>query len=191
MNGLNQSTIARYLKQSVGVFLAGMLLVLTVACSAPNTPTASEIETYDTGSRTNLSGEPLPKKGGMNDYDDDVNASTPQLQAKTRALVDTAKRNLNKTADPKDAPQKIVESAEDFKDDFAKGAERRKDEFVQGSKEGMRNLKNNLNKASKEIPEVVKEATDNAKNSVKQSVDSAKDTVGTIKQNVENLDKSA
>lgn len=186
MNGLNQRAIAHYLKQSVGVFCAGMLLLLTVACSsAPNVPMASETGTYETGSRTNLSGEPLPKKGGMNDYDDDVNASTPKLEAKTRALVDTAKRNLGKTADPKDIPQKIVESAEDFKDDFSAGAERRKDEFVKGSKDGMRNLKSNLNKASKEIPEVVKEATDNAKNSVKQSADSAKDAVDTLKQNID------
>jgi Flp pilus assembly protein TadD len=188
MNGFNQGAISHQLKRGIGAILVGMLLVLTVACSSPNVPMSSGTGAYNEkiGSKTDLRDGIQPKQGGMNGYDDDINASSPQLQAKTRTLVDTAKRNLGKTADRKDIPKTVLKSAENLKDDISEGAEKQKNDFVQGSKNGMRNLSGNLNKASREIPKVVKEATENAKDSVRQSADSAKETVDILRQNIDN-----
>jgi hypothetical protein len=187
MDGLNQWAIARQFKRAIGVLLAGMLLMVSVACSAADTPMASETGTYNkqVGSKTDLRDNVQPKRNSMNGYDDDVKAGSPEVQAKARALVDKAKRNVDKAQTPKDISKKVIKSAEGLKEDVVEGAKKQKEDFVEGTQNGIENLKGNLNKASKEIPKVVNEATDNARSSVQQSADSVKGTVDTLQKNID------
>ncbi len=184
MNGFNQVAIVRQLKRIIGVGLASLLLMFTVACSSTeNTPMSSRVgsSTEPGGSKTHLRDQVQPKRDGMNGYDDDLNASTPELKGKTRALIDNAQQNIKGNATPGKVAEKAKESAKDFKDDVVAGAKQQKDGFVEGTQKGMRNLKGNLDKASKEIPEVIKEGTDKAKSSLKDSVDSAQEKVDALK----------
>lgn len=186
-NKLSVKALVRQLKSLVIFVFAGMLLVLNVACSAPDASRSSDTTSADrqVESKEHLYNTTQPKKGGMNNYNDDVRADSPSVKAKARALVDNAKKNLNKSEDPKEVPGKVMESAKSVKDDISEAAQERTENFVRGTKEGMENLKGNLNRASREIPEVVKEGAENAKNSVKQSAASAKESVNTLKQNID------
>lgn len=187
MNRLNTWAIGHQLKRWVGIVLVGILLVLNVACSAPDAPMSSGTGSYNEkrGANTDLYEPTQPKRDGMNRYDDDVRDASPEVKAKARALVDNAKRNIGQTENPKEIPSKVIKSAENLKDEISEEAQDRKAGFVEGTKDGMRNLKGNLDRASREIPEVVKEGTENANISVKRSADSVKQTVDTLKQNID------
>ncbi|HIK31333.1 MAG TPA: hypothetical protein IGS17_08870 [Oscillatoriales cyanobacterium M59_W2019_021] len=186
-NQLSVKALSRQLKSLVIFVFAGMLLVLNVACSSPDVSMSSDTTSADrqVDSKEHLYNSSQPKKGGMNNYNDDVRADSPKVKAKARALVDNAKQNLKQSEDPKEVPGKVMESAKSVKDDISETAQERSENFVRGTEEGMENLKGNLDRASREIPEVVKEGADNAKNSVKQSATSAKETVNTLKQNID------
>jgi hypothetical protein len=187
MNRLMEWASVPQLKRLVAVVLAGLLLVLNVACTAPDAPMASGPGSYNEkrGANTNLYEPTQPKRDGMNSYDDDVRDVSPGVKAKAQALVDNAKRNIGQTEDRKEIPSKVLKSAENKKDEISKEAKERKEGFVEGTKEGMQNLKGNLNRASREIPEVVKEGTENAKTGIKRSGDSVKQTVDTLKHNID------
>lgn len=177
MNGLNRSMLARQLKRAFGVLLVSLLMVVSVACSNPDVPTASVTNPGNSQINSSADLKPdarmrdnaQPKRGGMNGYADDTNANSSEVKAKTRALIDNAQQNVKNNPTAKDLSKKAARSAEDLKDDVVEGAENQKDDFVEGTKRGMSNLKENLDKASKEIPEVVKEARDNAKTSYDMS----------------------
>ncbi len=187
MNGLSKGAIARRFKSWIAMVFAGMLLVLNVACSSSDAPMASDTSSSEgPAASTKTLYEPVqPKKDGMNRYDDDVRNASPEVKAKSRALIDNAKQNIKKSEDPEDIPEKVLESADNLKDEISEEVQERTDNFAKGTKKGMRNLKGNLERGSREIPEVFKEGTENAKNSVKKSADSVKDTVDTLKQNID------
>jgi hypothetical protein len=189
MNLQKPWTIGHRMSRIVMTSLVALMLLINTACSnAPSSPEASGSGlsgTERTGFQTELYDATQPNTGGMNQHNDDVRDSNPKLQAKTKALVDGAKRNVQKSDRLEDVPKVVGDKVEQLKDDVADRATRQKDDLVAGTKEGMRNLKGNLNKASKEIPKIVDDATSNAQNAVQRSADAAKDTAGALRENVE------
>ena len=170
MNGLKQWATDFRLSRIVGTFLVGFLLLLTVACSKapvnsagnPSSMSAPSSEMNVRKLETELSKKTPESRRDTNVYDYGIEENKSNVQAKTRELVDTAKRNVNETPNLEDLPGKVRRSAEKAKDDISEGLESQKNDLVKGTKNGMKNLKKNIDKASKEIPNVVQEATDNA-----------------------------
>lgn len=175
MNGLKQWAIDFYVSRIVGTFLIGFLLLSTVGCS--NAPTNSAGNPSGMSAPASKMGYPEPRTGpsektpqarkDTNVYDYSSPENKANVQAKTRELVDTAKRKANETQSLEDLPDKVRRSAEDFKDNISEGLEDQKEGLVQGTKRGMKNLKKNLDKASEEVPKVVKEATENAASTIR------------------------
>jgi len=125
---------------------------------------------------TSIIGSPEPRTGpygktpqslkDTNVYDYSIPENKVNVQAKTRELVDTAKRKANENQSLEDLPDKVRKSAEEVKDNISEGLEDQKKGLAQGTQKGIKNLKKNLEKASEEVPRVVKEATENAASAI-------------------------
>ena len=174
MNGLKQWAIDFHLSRIVGTFLVGLLLLLTVACS--NAPSNSGNPSRMSEPSSKLDAQGLEKelsdktpetRKETNVYDYGIPENKSNVQAKTRELVDTAKRKANETQSLEDLPDKVRKSAEKTQSNISEGLENQKNDLVKGTKSGMKNLKKNLDKASKEIPNVVQEAKENAASAIK------------------------
>lgn len=174
MNGLKQWAIDSYLSRIVGTFLIGFLFLFTVGCS--NTPTNSAGNPSGMSAPTSIIGSPEPRTGpsektpqsrkDTNVYDYSSPENKVNVQAKTRELVDTAKRKANENQSLEDLSDKVRRSAEEAKDNISEGLEDQKKGLAQGTQKGIKNLKKNLEKASEEVPRVVKEATENAASAI-------------------------
>lgn len=175
MNGLKQWAIDFHLSRIVGTFLVGFLLLLTVACSnAPSNSVGNPSKMPEPSSKLDAQGlekelsDKTPEtRKETNVYDYGIPENKSNVQAKTRELVDTAKRKANETQSLEDLPDKVRKSAEKTQSNISEGLENQKNDLVKGTKSGMKNLKKNLDKASKEIPNVVQEATENAASAIK------------------------
>lgn len=174
MNGLKQWAIDFHLSRIVGTFLVGLLLLLTVACS--NAPSNSGNPSRMSEPSSKLDAQGLEKelsdktpetRKETNVYDYGIPENKSNVQAKTRELVDTAKRKANETQSLEDLPDKVRKSAEKTQSNISEELENQKNDLVKGTKSGMKNLKKNLDKASKEIPNVVQEAKENAASAIK------------------------
>ena len=168
---INRTSIGRVL----ATFVAGFLLLLTVACSSAPSNSAGNSSSMSAPS-TKLGVQRLEKelaektpatRKETNVYDYGIPENKSKVQAKTRELVDTAKRKVGENQSLEDLPDKIGRSAENVKTNISEGLENQKDDLVEGTKKGMKNLKKNLDRASKEIPNVVREATENAVSALK------------------------
>ena len=175
MNGLKQWAIDFHLSRIVGTFLVGLLLLLTVACSnAPSNSVANPSRMSEPSSKLDAQGlekelsDKTPEtRKETNVYDYGIPENKSNVQAKTRELVDTAKRKANETQSLEDLPDKVRKSAEKTQSNISEELENQKNDLVKGTKSGMKNLKKNLDKASKEIPNVVQEAKENAASAIK------------------------
>ncbi len=175
MNGLKQWAIDFKLSRIVSTFLVGFLLLLTVACSnAPSNsagnPSSMSAPSSKTGVQAlekELSDKTPETRRETNVYDYGIPENKSNVQAKTRELVDTAKRKVNENQSLEDLPDKVRKSAEEAQSNISEGLENQKNDLVKGTKSGMKNLKKNLDKASKEIPNVVQEAAENAASAIK------------------------
>ena len=170
-SNINRTSIGRI----VGTFAIGFLLLMTVACSNAPKNAAGDSSSMSSPS-TKLGVQRLEKelaektpatRKETNVYDYGISENKSKVQAKTRELVDTAKRKVGENQSLEDLPDKIGRSAENVKTNISEGLENQKDDLVEGTKNGMKNLKKNLDKASKEIPNVVQEAADNAASALK------------------------
>ena len=170
-SNINRTSIGRI----VGTFVVGLLLFLTVACSnAPSNPAGNSSSMSAPSTKLGVQklekelAEKTPEtRRETNVYDYSTPENKSKVQAKTRELVDTAKRTMDKNQSLEDLPSKISKSAENVKNNISEGLENQKDDLVKGTKNGIKNLKKNLDKASKEIPNVVQEATENAASALK------------------------
>jgi hypothetical protein len=140
--------------------LLGLLLTLNVACTAaPKVSSPAPDDIYSQGTQEN--------RGAMGERDQRLDENNPRAAARTRELIDTAKRNAANPNKLDDLSRQAKESAEEFPGQVVDGVKRQKDDFVKGTERGAKNLKENLKAASKEIPNIVKEATDGAIDKVK------------------------
>ena len=175
MNGLKQWATEFRLSRIVGSFLIGCLLLLTIGCSnAPSNSAGNPSRMSAPSSKLGVQklerelSEKTPEtRKETNVYDYGIPENKSNVQAKTRELVDTAKRKVNESPSLEDLPDKVRKSVEEAQSNISEGLEDQKNDLVEGTKSGMKNLKKNLDKASKEIPNVVQEAAENAASAIK------------------------
>ncbi|MBD2315197.1 hypothetical protein H6G20_26375 [Desertifilum sp. FACHB-1129] len=165
------------LRQVLTVFLAGVLLVISTACSNNALArTADQVEDEVPSSALTNKFE-----GGMNNYrDTDPRRDTKGADAKAEGLVRNSQRNLDKSVDgpgeyvqnvkegaslegPKKAGESLSEAASNTAEDFAEGTER-----------GFKNLQKNASRAVDGIGDTVGDAADNASDTVERSADNVK-----------------
>jgi gas vesicle protein len=159
MNAIKQWMTQNRLSRTILAGLLGLLLVLNVACSAPKASTPAAEDIYSQGTQGN--------RGAMTDRDQSLDENNPRTKAKTRELIDTAKKNAANPNKLEDLSEQARQTVEDIPGEVSDRVKSQKDDLVKGTERGMRNLKENLKAASKEIPDVVKEATDGAKAKLK------------------------
>ena len=175
MNGLKEWAANFRLGRIVGTFLAGFLLLLMIGCSnAPSNSAGNPSGMSSPSSKLGvqrlekeLSAKTPETRKETNVYDYGLPENKSNVQAKTRELVDTAKRKVDENQSLEDLPDKVRKSVEEAQSNISEGLEEQKNDLVEGTKSGMKNLKKNLDKASKEIPNVVQEAAENAASAIK------------------------
>lgn len=136
------------------VFLASVLLLASTACGGSKVlaKSADDVRQEVPGGAVTS-----PYKGGMNNYSDvDPRKSTSETQAKAKALVDNAQRNIN---------QKSVDSREQYVENFQNGAP---------LGERVRRLGENIGEAAEDITE---EASDRTQRTAKKAADAAQSKV--------------
>jgi hypothetical protein len=159
MNALKQWAIENRLNRTLVACLLGLLLVLNVACSAPKVSKPAADDIYSQGIQK--------QQGTMDQGDNSLNENNPRAQARTRELIDTAKKNAAKSNKLENLSDQARQTAKDLPGDVSDRLTSQKDDLVKGTERGIRNLKGNLKEAAKEIPDIVKEATDGAIDKVK------------------------
>jgi hypothetical protein len=159
MNAIKQWMTQNRLSRTILAGLLGLLLVLNVACSAPKASNPAADDIYSQGTQGN--------RGAMTDRDESLDENNSRSEARTRELIDTAKKNAANPNKLEDLSGQARRSAEAVPGQVADRVKSQKDDLVEGTERGMRNLKENLKEASKEIPDVVKEATDGARAKLK------------------------
>jgi hypothetical protein len=157
------------LKQVFVIFLAGSLLFISTACSqgkVASTRNNVERQLADTYDKYDAN---QPSQGGMNVYNDDPRYDNPEVQAKTKALIDRAKS--------RNAPyDNVGEYFDRVTDEAGANFNDAKEDISKGFREGSRNLKNNVDNA-----------TNNLKNAADDTAQSTQNTVKDLKNKVQDL----
>ncbi|MEG4805652.1 hypothetical protein QUB63_34220 [Microcoleus sp. ARI1-B5] len=193
--------------QILTVFLAGLLVFVSTACSRPDVmagkanvmvgKTADQIrEEVPSGAVTS------EYKGGMNDYSDDDprNQKVTTAEAKAQLLKEQAQHridtksssnvgeNVRRVAD--DAPNKLDQVGEKVNEN-ARTAQRKADEFGDKTKQGFANLKENTREGLKGAKEIVKEATEGAKERAAEGTESLRYNTSGGQENVKDAARNA
>jgi ElaB/YqjD/DUF883 family membrane-anchored ribosome-binding protein len=183
------------------VAMAGFLLLVNTACSQTSPPTSdrshdSILRSAD--ARGGASSSPYkgqaqqqrelydtvqPRKGGMNEYDDDFKQDSASTKAKASDLINRSKQNLQKRAD---SPQQYVknyregtplnERVQNITEDVATPAKQLGENLSEGAEKGPRNVKENAAKFRENAPRVIEQAGRNAQG-----------TAGNIREGAEDL----
>ena len=181
--------------QILTVFLAGILVFVSTACSRPDV-TAGKTDVIAgkgdarIGKTADKIREEVPSgavtsefKGGMNDYSevDPRNKKLTVEEAKAQLLKEQAQHridtkssnnvgeNVRRVGD--DAPDKLGQVGEKVKED-ARTAQRKADDFGDKTKQGFANLKENTREGLKGAKDIVKEATQGAKERAAEGTES-------------------
>ncbi|UNU23595.1 DUF6658 family protein [Microcoleus vaginatus] len=181
--------------QILTVFLAGILVLVSTACSRPDV-TAGKTDVTGgqsdprIGKTADQIREEVPSgavtsefKGGMNDYPDvdprskkvtTTEAKADLLKEQAQHRIDTKSsnnvgENVRRVAD--DAPEKLTKVGEKVKDD-ARTAQSKADNFGDKTKQGLSNLKENTREGLQGAKDIVKEATQGAKERVSEGTES-------------------
>lgn len=177
-------------------FLVGLLLFVSTACSSgASAKTADEVQKEVPSSAVTNE-----YKGGMNDYSDvDPRLDTKQAQAKAKALVENAQKNID---------QKSVDSGEQYVENYQSGTSvgeraRRIGENIgesakeltegaaKGTQRGVQNLKENTQDAAKDVAQKSKETAekvgDAAQSKVKSDIDTTQRALDKAQDSSENF----
>lgn len=146
------------------VFLVGILVTFTAACSPATTAKSMD--------EPSLPGQVQPYQGGMNNFRDvpDDRLNTTGADAKAQALKDSVKRNINtnrvndvddlvdnvRSADPGKQVSQVAK-------DVRRGAEDLKDDLKDSTNKGANTLKRNLDNTSDAIDRTATKAKQDAK----------------------------
>jgi hypothetical protein len=192
------------LGQILAVFLAGILVLVSTACTRTDvmagktgspkigSPTADQIrEEVPSGAVTSQ------YKGGMNDYSDvdprDQNVST--AEAKAQLLKEQAQHridykssnnvgeNLRRVAD--EGPDKLNQIGNKVNQDV-RAAKRNAEEFGENAKQGIANIKDNTREGVKGAKEIAKDATQGVRETADDAASSLKSNLSQGKENVKN-----
>ncbi|HSF76815.1 MAG TPA: DUF6658 family protein [Microcoleus sp.] len=186
--------------QILTVFLAGILVLVSTACSRSDMiagKTADQIrEEVPSGAVTS------EFKGGMNDYSDvdPRNKKMTSTEAKAQLLKDQAQQridtkssnnvgeNVRRVAD--DAPDKLDQIGQKVKED-ARTAQRKADDFGDKTKQGFANLKENTREGLKGAKDIVKEATEGAKERAAEGTESLRYNTSGGQENINDAARDA
>ncbi|WP_445244760.1 DUF6658 family protein [Microcoleus sp. OTE_8_concoct_300] len=200
--------------QILTVFLAGILVLVSTACSRPDV-TAGQTDV--TAGKTDVMAaktadqirEEVPSgavtseyKGGMNDYSDvdPRNKKVTAAEAKAQLLKEQAQHridtkssnnvgeNVRRVAD--DAPDKLNQVGEKVKDD-ARTAQSKAEDFGDKTKQGFANLKENTREGLKGAKNIVKEATEGAKERVSEGTESLRYNTSGGQENINDAARDA
>ena len=198
--------------QILTVFLAGILVLVSTACSRPDvTAGKTDVITGDprVGKTADQIREEVPSgavtsefKGGMNDYSDvdPRNKKVTTEEAKAQLLKEQAQHridtkssnnvgeNVRRVAD--DAPDKLTQVGEKVKDD-ARTAQSKADDFGDKTKKGLANLKENTREGLKGAKDIVKEATQGAKERVSEGTESLRYNTSGGQENINDAARDA
>ncbi|EGK83730.1 hypothetical protein D0A34_24265 [Microcoleus vaginatus PCC 9802] len=181
--------------QILTVFLAGILVLVSTACSRPDvTAGKTDVTAGQSDPRIGKTADQIREevpsgavtsefKGGMNDYSDvdPRNRKLTTEEAKAQLLKEEAQHrietksssnvgeNVRRVAD--DAPEKLTKVGEKVKDD-ARTAQSKADNFGDKTKQGLSNLKENTREGLQGAKDIVKEATQGAKERVSEGTES-------------------
>ncbi len=180
------------------VFLAGVFLILTQACSSgiaaqppqpsaqPSSPNSSESYTkrYDPTKSYDLN-EP---KGGMNNFSDvdpRAKAGEKSAEARAKALRDNAQRNVDQKGI--DSPGQYVENyrqgtpfgqrVKNLGEDIGSSAGELGEGVAKGTKRGIENIKGNTTNAAQDLTKNVQRGAEDAKINVQRGAEDAADAV--------------
>ncbi|MFB2897116.1 DUF6658 family protein [Aerosakkonemataceae cyanobacterium BLCC-F50] len=155
------------------VFLAGVLVIVTTACSD------GPANALDKNGRPEVPSNAVssPYRGGMNGYSDvDPRANTSGLNSKANDLVNKAEGNIQKGADSFEkyadnytSGTPLNERVENLTKDIGESTKNTAKDVTKGTQRGVENLKGNTQNAAKSVPNVVEEATQNAKNTARDA----------------------
>jgi ElaB/YqjD/DUF883 family membrane-anchored ribosome-binding protein len=198
--------------QILTVFLAGILVLVSTACSRPDvTAGKTDVITGDprVGKTADQIREEVPSgavtsefKGGMNDYSDvdPRNEKLTTQEAKAQLLKEQAQHridtkssnnvgeNVRRVAD--DAPDKLTQVGEKVKDD-ASTAQSKAENFGDKTKQGLANLKENTREGLKGAKDIVKEATQGAKERVSEGTESLRYNTSGGQENINDAARDA
>jgi ElaB/YqjD/DUF883 family membrane-anchored ribosome-binding protein len=179
----------------VVVFLAGVLLLVSTACSGaanagvagtdrPGVSGEGRINRQNAGQQTELYDPIQPREGGMNEYSDvDPRVDTSGAEAKTRQLIDTTERNvIDQTDDVGTNTRRILEkkgeNARDFGGDVKEGARelgRQTRETANTAREGVRQAGEDFSKNSRRAADAVQDQTGEAIDRTQRGLSNAQD----------------
>ena len=198
--------------QILTVFLAGILVLVSTACSRPDvTAGKTDVITGDprVGKTADQIREEVPSgavtsefKGGMNDYSDvdPRNKKVTTEEAKAQLLKEQAQHridtkssnnvgeNVRRVAD--DAPDKLTQVGEKVKND-ASTAQSKAENFGDKTKQGFANLKENTREGLKGAKDIVKEATQGAKERVSEGTESLRYNTSGGQENINDAARDA
>ena len=161
------------------VFLAGLLVIFTTACSD------GPANALDKNGRPEVPSNAVssPYRGGMNGYSDvDPRATTSGANSKANDIVKKAEGNIQKGADSLDKyadnyrkGTPLNERVENLTEDVGESAKNTAKGVAKGTQRGVENLKENTQNAAKSVPNVLNDAKQNA-SSLKSKADQALDS---------------
>ena len=200
--------------QILTVFLAGILVLVSTACSRPDVTaektdvTAGKTDVI-TAKTSDQIREEVPSgavtseyKGGMNDYSDvdPRNKKVTAAEAKAQLLKEQAQHridtkssnnvgeNVRRVGD--DAPDKLNQVGEKVKED-ASTAQSKAEDFGDKTKQGFANLKENTREGLKGAKNIVKEATEGAKERVSEGTESLRYNTSGGQENINDAARDA
>lgn len=178
MNRLISAFKRTNLFRVVTVFLAGVLVFFTTACSG-----GAQAKAIDKNPRPEVPGGAVtsPYEGGMNSFSDvDPRADDSGASAKAKGLIDNAEANLEKRAD---SPEKYVsnyksgtpiqERVENLVKNVTEPTKESAEDLAKGTQRGVRNVKENTQNAANEAPKTFDQAKRNAGNTAEDTANAA------------------
>lgn len=155
ISSLNPTRLLRVLT----VFLAGLLVMFTTACSD------GPANALDRNGRSEIPSNAVssPHRGGMNGYSDvDPRAKTSGVNSKANDMVRKAEGNIQKGADNLDKYAEnyrqgtpLNERLGNLTEDVSKSAKNTAEDVVKGTQRGVTNLKENTQNAVKSAPNIL------------------------------------
>jgi hypothetical protein len=175
----------------LGVFLAGIFLLLTQACNPgiaaqPSQPGSQppNAERYDPTKSYNLNSP----KGGMNNFSDvdpRAKADEKAAEVKAKALRDNAQRNVDQKGI--DSPGQYVENyrqgtplgqrVKNLGEDIGSSAAEVGEGVAKGTKRGIENIKENTQNAGEGLKKNAQRAGEDTKTNIQRTAEDAADAV--------------
>jgi len=186
--------VKQRLSQLAVAIAASVVLLVGTACS-PSSPSVSGTGSYNSArpNQTELYRTTQPEGDGMNRYSDTDPRRNPKgLEAETKARVDQAKGNLNKSQNQKQFTNEVKgaapirEGSRDISERAGNAIEGLKQDLSEGTQRGVKNLQRNTADAKQGVKATVNEAQDNAAELGRDTARSAQRTADQVKSTVDN-----